>query len=211
MSLQTKNIKLLKPLIILVISIIVFIFLLFLFRQSILSSLANFLIVENNNNKTQVCFVLSGNAFDRGNKAIEMYNNHFVTHFYCTGENMANDLKAIGIYKSEAALQKDYLIRKGVPDSLITIISRGTSSYEEINCIDSFCTAQKINACYILTSKFHTKRIFSLLKEKKSPTSYAMIGASSSNFNEANWWKNEYGLIALNNEYVKLLYYKLKY
>ncbi len=192
-------------------SVFVFISLLFIFRNSLLASLGNYLIIENKLDQANSCFILSGNAFDRGNKAVEMYNSHIVTHFYCTGENMANDLKAIGIYKSEAALQKDYLIRKGVPDSLITIISRGTSSFEEIKTIDSFCIANQIQNTYIISSKFHTRRIYSLIQQLKSNTQYALIGANSSIYNEATWWKNEYGLIALNNEYVKLLYYKLKY
>lgn len=192
-------------------SVFVFVSLLFIFRISLLASIGNYLIIENKIEQAQICFVLSGNAFDRGNKAVEMYNKHLVTHFYCTGENMANDLKAIGIYKSEATLQKDYLIRKGVPDSLITIVSRGTSSFEEIKMIDSFCAANHFNNVSILSSKFHTKRIYSLIQQLKSNTQYALIGANSSMYNEATWWKNEYGLLALNNEYVKLLYYKLKY
>lgn len=36
-------------------------------------------------------------------------------------------------------------------------------------------------------------------------------GTSSSYYNKMEWWKTEEGLIAINNEYMKLLYYWWKY
>ena len=37
-----------------------------------------------------------------------------------------------------------------------------------------------------------------------------VIGASAISYSENKWWENEYGLLALNNEYVKLMYYCFK-
>jgi hypothetical protein len=36
-------------------------------------------------------------------------------------------------------------------------------------------------------------------------------GAPASSFQESSWWTSEEGLIMLNNEYVKLAYYHIKY
>lgn len=186
--------------------------LLYFFRNSLLQATANFLIQEDQiPNSSQVCFVLSGNALDRGNKAIELYKSNHVIHFYCSGENISNDLKAFGINKKECALQKEYLVKNQVPDSCISIIEKGTSSYEELKAIDQYCHLHAIDRAIIVSSKFHTRRIQMILDNMRAHTSFTVIGASSSNFKEQEWWKSEYGLIALNNEYVKWLYYKLKY
>ena len=185
---------------------------LYLFRVSILESAASFLIQEDKiPSTTEVCFVLSGNAFDRGNKAIELYKSNKVLHFYCSGENLSNDLKAFGINKKESELQREYLLKNQIPDSCISLIEKGTSSYEELKAIDKYCHEHYINRAIIVSSKFHTRRIQMILNNMHVYTSFTVIGASSSNFKELEWWKSEYGLIALNNEYVKWMYYKFKY
>jgi hypothetical protein len=38
-----------------------------------------------------------------------------------------------------------------------------------------------------------------------------MVAVPESTFDRASWWKNESGLITLNNEYLKLVYYYFKY
>ncbi|MEI6312296.1 MAG: YdcF family protein [Bacteroidota bacterium] len=185
---------------------------LYLFRISIFKSAAGFLIQEDKiPSSSQACYILSGNAFDRGNKAIELYKSNKVMHFYCSGENLSNDLKAFGINKKECALQKEYLVKNQVPDSCISLIEKGTSSYEELKAIDKYCHEHYIDRAIIVSSKFHTRRIQLILDKMEAYTSFTVIGASSSNFKELEWWNSEYGLIALNNEYVKWMYYKLKY
>ena len=48
-------------------------------------------------------------------------------------------------------------------------------------------------------------------KLKELETELIIHGTGSTRYDEAEWWKKEEGLIMVNNEYVKLLYYELKY
>jgi hypothetical protein len=64
-------------------------FVVYITRIPIFHFLGNYLIKENAIQSKQVCFVLSGNAYDRGNKTIELYNKNYISHIYCTGGNVS--------------------------------------------------------------------------------------------------------------------------
>lgn len=193
------------------ITLILVLLTLFFFRIQLCKALANYLIIQEPSSNAAYCFILSGNALDRGNKAIQLYQAQPSIHFVCSGMNISNDLKAMGLNRPESELQKDFLIAHGVADSSITILPKGSSTYEEINAIHDFCKKNAIQKASILSSNFHTRRIKLLLNKLNTEVDFSVIGCSSSNFNEREWWKSEYGLIALNNEYMKLMYYTWKY
>lgn len=171
---------------------------------------SSFLIKERITPGKKSCFILSGNAYDRGNCAISLYKSGLVASFYCSGANVSNDLKSIGIFKTESDIQKEFLVRSGIPDSLIQIVPYGTSTREELKAIDSFCAKNNIQKGLIISTYFHTHRIHSECKKYKRLNQFDIRGCSNSLFNEQFWWQNEYGCIALNNEYIKLILYSIK-
>lgn len=185
----------------------------FIFRTSIFRAFANFLIVETNCEEIEYAFVLSGGAFDRGNKGATLYHSGKAKHFVCTGENQSPDIMALGIDTLESDLTKLQLIKMGVPEMAITLIKEGTSTLEESEIILEFCKGKGLDSILLISSKFHTRRIDQVFTKKyKEEGIYVCIqGAPSSLYDEMNWWKSEYGLIALNNEYLKQLYYLINY
>ena len=185
----------------------------YFFRESILLGLGNHLIREEKIREPQPVFILSGNAFDRGSKAFDLYKTHKALHLYCTGANISNDLKAIGILKTESQVTVEYLRHLLVPDSLITNIASGTSTIEERDLILNYCMAHHLSKIAIVTSKFHTRRVYSIFKQKFSDhhIQVSIEGAKNSSFDESVWWHSEEGLIAFVVEYIKLGYYWVKY
>ena len=65
----------------------------------------------------------------------------------------------------------------------------------------------------LVTSAFHTRRARWIFEKTLAglPVRLQMVAVPYSDFNQTNWWKNENGLITLNNEYIKLFYYDFKY
>lgn len=192
---------------------ILFLLVLFVFRKPLLRSIANFLICENISSESLPVFVLSGSAFDRGNKAFELYTSGKARTICCTGINQAGDLKAMNINISEGLVTMKHLANMGVADSLLTYIPLGTSTIEESEAIMDYCKQKRWKKITILSSRFHTRRIHFVFNQKFSDNGIeiCICGAPSSSYNENNWWTNEDGLIAVNNEYIKLLYYMIKY
>lgn len=182
------------------------------FRSTILRGFAQYLIVNEPFEHCQYGFVLSGGAFDRGNKAAELYNTGKIEKIICTGANQSPDLKAFGTDTLESDLTKLQIMKSQVPDSAIELLKKGTSTQEESEAILAFCLNNNIKEIVLISSSFHTRRVKQVFKKKFKEANIATYiqGAPSSVYNEMKWWQNEYGLIALNNEYFKIAYYKLK-
>ena len=175
-------------------------------------AVANYLICEDTPSKSQAIFILSGAPTERSLKASELYKNNLCKNLICTGETHPQDFAALGIDVTEAELTKMSLVHLNIPDSLVALLKEGTSTQEEANAILKYCIVKNLTAIAIISSKFHTRRIRNVFKEKFSEKGIEVkiLGASAIGYNELEWWNNEYGLIALNNEYVKLLYYCIK-
>ena len=63
-----------------------------------------------------------------------------------------------------------------------------------------------------IRDRFHTRRAGNVYKRRFAAEGITVIvrGAHAFDFDEDTWWQNEYGLIGLNNEYMKTLYYLIK-
>lgn len=196
-------------------TILLFLVFLFLMREPILRKAGDFLMYENEIDEYYpVAFVLSGGSFERGNHAAAVFNSGQVGKIVCTGENQSPDLKVFFTEKDilESTLTKIQITRMGVPDSLVLLLKKGTSTLEEADYILKYCKENRIHKCMVLSSKFHTKRVKQVFKKKfeKQGIQICISGAPSSAYNEMEWWKSENGLITVNNEYIKQLYYLVK-
>lgn len=202
-----------RRLLVVIISLCLFCVLLYAFRAPLLRWFATSLIVEDPVQKADVMFVLSGGGYDRGNEAAKIMREGFVNNIVCTGGNPFVELKVFNIDTLESDMTVADLRRLKIPDSLITQIREGTSTKEESEIILKYCVKNKIKKAIVLSSKLHTHRINEVFRKKLKDAGVQLIvrGAPSSRFNEMQWWQSEEGLIAVNNEWLKRIYYWLKY
>jgi hypothetical protein len=65
----------------------------------------------------------------------------------------------------------------------------------------------------VVSDKYHTNRINYAFRHLYKDAGIELIlrGAHSSQYLENLWWASETGLLMVNNEYVKLIYYYIKY
>ena len=101
----------------------------------------------------------------------------------------------------------------GVQNKFIEVIKIGTSTKEESDVISKYGKENQLSKVIVLSDKFHTNRIRSVFNKafKNNSTQLLIHGSPSSQYDEDYWWKSEQGLIMVNNEYVKSLYYLIKY
>lgn len=186
--------------------------LLFLFRVPLLRACGNFLIYEDKMEKVSVLFVLSGDAWDRGNEAERLYREGFADKIICTGGNVPRIFLIAGIPYLESELTQKHLINEGIPEKDIELICQGTSTKEEADYILEYCKGHDVKKLAIVSTKFHTRRINITFKKKFEEARLQLIirGVPSSAYDENFWWKSEDGLIFVNNEYIKIMYYWLK-
>jgi uncharacterized SAM-binding protein YcdF (DUF218 family) len=197
-----------RVLIILVATLIVLVIL----RHPILRALGNYLIDESPVENCQAVFVLGGNSYDRGLEALSIYQKGLADRIVCTGGNIPLVLAAIDTVMYEADVTGNMLLKRGVPENRIDRLTSSTSTLEESDEILSFCLENNLDTIMVVSSKFHLKRVRLVFEDKfdEERIHICFHGAPSSYYAEGDWWNSEGGMIMVNNEYMKLLYYWLK-
>lgn len=182
------------------------------FKTPILQSFSNFLMKQDTAERADLMVVLSGSAFDRGNEGARLYKEGYAKQIICPGGNLENLFLILGDTLYESDLCRKNVIRNGVPDSLVTAVHYGTSTREEADTILGYCRQHQIKKIIVVTNLFHTRRAGNVYKKRfeKEGITVLMRGAHATDYDENHWWQSEYGLIALNNEYMKTLYYLIK-
>ena len=185
----------------------------YVFRVPELRWFATSLIVEDPLEKVDAIVVLSGGGYDRGNEAVKILKAGYSNQVICTGGNPVIELKVLGIDTLESDMTAANLRRQGIPDSMITELRDGTSTKEESDIVADYCVQHQIKKLMILSSKLHTHRVQEVFrgKLKKRGIELVVRGAYNSRYNELEWWHSEDGLIAVNNEWLKRIYYWWKY
>lgn len=183
------------------------------FRFQILRGAGHFLIRQDEPSKADAIIVLSGNPFDRGKKAAELFKAGWSPRIVVTGGEKSALLDAYGIHVLSCEVTRRAVINQGVDSSAIETLCEGSSTWEEYEAIKAQCKARGWDKIMVVSSLFHTRRINHFLRGGLAGAGIEMVlvGAPESAFDEEEWWKKEEGLIFLNNEYIKFFYYWMKY
>jgi len=186
---------------------------LFLLRFRILRAAGNFLIKEDKLEKVDATFVLGAHAFDRAKEAAHIYNQKKTPKIVTSGGVYSEDFKIHHKKISLAEIAQQALLNRGVDTAAIHVINRGTSTFEESEIILGYASQQGYKKIAVVSSAFHTRRVGNVFhkKFKKEGIKVIVRGAEPTKYSTDAWWEEEEGLIFVNNEYVKLIYYMLKY
>lgn len=194
-------------------ALLVFLILLWLLRKPLMRMTGNVLICENELQQTEAIFVLSGNPEARSAEAARLLRSAWAPRIVCTGENIPDLFDAFDIEINEAELSRERLLEEGVPSHRIELLPLGTSTREESNYILEYCKLKGLRKITVLSDKFHTRRMDYAFRDdfEKAGITLVLRGAPATSYSESLWWAEESGILMVNNEYVKLFYYYLKY
>lgn len=210
MSILSKKHRVRKYLLALSVACLFFL-LLFLFRFELLRAGGRYLISEDEPCRVQAIFILAGGPKDRAEEALALYRKGFGRLLVCTGGTVPADFEALGLPYREAEISARYLSRSGADSSVIRLLPEGSSTLEESKLILGYCLANGLDSVMVVSHRFHTRRIRSFFEKpfREAGIYLNIHGAPSSQYDEERWWENEYGLLMVNNEYVKMIYYLL--
>lgn len=185
-----------------------------LFHRPLLRAMGSFLIYEDAQpTGTPVLVVLGGNSFERGTAAFDLHRQQPFEEIWCTGGNIPSAFLALDTAIYEAELSAMYLKKRGVSEKNLRILTGSTSTWEEAFEVKEACESARITSITILSSKFHTRRVRSVFRKvfENSEVDLYFAGAPPLTYDIDSWWKEESGLLMVNNELVKTLYYFLVY
>ncbi|MFM2375484.1 MAG: hypothetical protein RLZZ165_581 [Bacteroidota bacterium] len=178
-----------------------------------LHGIGGFLIVEDDLQRSEAIFVLSGNSFDRGREAAEIYQAGWSPRIVCLGGETNPSLELYGICDLSYASTARVLLAQDVPASAIDTLPEGTSTFEEFEAIALYCKQHRLHRIIAVSSLFHTRRMdeFFRLRLLFEGIELILRGAEESSFDEEEWWREEPGLLFVSNEYIKLFYYWMRF
>ncbi len=208
-----KNRKGLRKIVIVLGVILIASLLTYVIRRPIMRVFGNYLIQEDELSQCDALFVLSGNPKDRAMESARLLKAGYAPKVVCTGESVHRILLVVGDSTDEAGLSRMELLAAGIPEAQIEVLHIGTSTREESGAILSYCKTKGLKKIMVVSDKFHTNRIDYAFRDVFEDAGIQLVlrGSPSNAYSESNWWGNEEGLIMVNNEYIKLIYYYVKH
>lgn len=187
--------------------------LLFAFHIPLLKGLGSILIKEDALVHADAVYVLGGSPRERGAKGAELLLDGWTDRMIATGSNIPGVMEGEGIMLNEATLSKRAALREGADSTKIRLIEKGTSTWEEAGLIRADAQQMQFDTILVVSTEFHLRRVSRVFRKHFQGTNVQLrfIAASSLAYESERWWTSEEGLLMVNNEYVKLLYYLIKY
>lgn len=187
--------------------------LLYLLRIPLLRGMGNYLINDDQVQKVDAAFVLSGASYERSKEGALIFDQGYAPIVVATGGNISQTLLSMNMELYEADISAAALERLGVDRQNIEIIQEGTSTYEEAEIISRYAQEKGWNQVMIISSAFHTRRVNNVFKKRFRNTGIEINihSAPPVQYSIESWWEKEEGLMSVYSEYVKLIYYAIKY
>lgn len=189
--------------------------LVYAFRAPLLTGVAKVLTVNDPPASADIIFLLNGDYNTRPFRAAELYKQGYAPRIVIARSEDSPAVK-LGLIPNETDISVGVLEHMGVPSERIVILPMQggvTSTFDEAAVLHKYIEAHSVKKVILVTSAFHTRRAKWIFERELAglPVSLDMVAVPYSTFDQTNWWQNENGLITLNNEYIKLIFYYFKY
>ncbi len=185
------------------------------FRSQILTGIADYLIVTDRLQPADVIVLLNSEVDTRPFRASELYKQGLAP-LVLIARSESTPTVDLGLVPNDTDISVAVMEKLGVPAGKIIILpfpGGVTSTFDEASAVRQYVAAHPIRRIILVTSAFHTRRARWTFKKVLAglPVTVEMVAVPYAGFDQTNWWKNETGLITLNNEYIKWFYYLFKY
>jgi uncharacterized SAM-binding protein YcdF (DUF218 family) len=185
----------------------------YVFRAPLLAGLANAWIVSEPPAKADVIVVLGGGPETRPFEAARLYRQGLAPRILIMNPKPEAAF-VLGLIPSEAELTRQILSKQGVPAAALVILGNEvTSSYEESMAFRDWVKTNAIKSVIIPTDLFHTRRVRWLYRKELKHTGIqvSVEAVPVRDYTARDWWRNEHGVVAFQNEVLKFAYYRIKY
>jgi len=180
---------------------------------------ARLLIVKSDLASADAIVVMSGSStyLERADWAAKLYREGRAPVIILTNDSLISgwdQKEQRNPYFYELASRE--LQKRGVPESKIQVVSDiALGTYEETLGIRDYATAHHLNRLLVVTSAYHTRRTLWSLRHA-SEGSGIEIGIDSpppgwQTPAPSRWWWRRWGWKVVAGEYVKLIYYWMRY
>lgn len=186
---------------------------LYLFRYFILRSMGNSLVYESEPVITDAIAVLSGGGTVRLEKAIELYQTGLSKRIFITlPEIITEEMPYRDLLETEKRMCIALLELRGIPpDSVYWSLKPCYSTYTEAVLVHSWLNQNQLRSVTVVPGLFQSRRAKWCMDRafRESGYDYRIAPAPQSVYSATNWWTHEEGIITVENEYLKNVYYRI--
>jgi uncharacterized SAM-binding protein YcdF (DUF218 family) len=189
--------------------------LLCLFRYQVLAAVGNFLVVTDTLEAADMILLLNGDPTVRPAHAVDLFSRGLAPKIVIA---RAEDSVGVqfGAYPNVTDSNIVILKKLGVPDSqIVQLRPPGGVQHtaDEADVVLAYCKQHSVHKMIIVTSDLHSRRARFIFRKVMSANQIKVMLSpiADRKYGASNWWKLEDGLIGCQNEYLKLLYYHVKY
>jgi uncharacterized SAM-binding protein YcdF (DUF218 family) len=180
-------------------------------RFALLGAAGRFLVRSDALARADAIYVLGGAPVERGMEGARLLAEGWAPKLFFTGEGIDQVLACYGITQTEADMSMHVALGEGAPLERLHPLRVATSTFEEAEAIRQEAGIRHQDTIIVVTTEFHTRRVKGVFAKAFADSGVTVLvhGASSMRYDAKRWWDSEEGLIMVNNEYMKLLYYAL--
>lgn len=180
---------------------------------------ATALIVRAPLSRADVIVVLGGSATykERAQLAAQLYHDRRAPRIILTNDNQRGPWSTAdqrNLFYYERALNELHAL--GVPEESIEILPQPVSStYDEVVLLRSYAEARGIHSILVVTSAYHSRRalwtLLQVFKDKEIEIGLEPVAAGNQTPATATWWLYPHGWVTVVGEYLKIIYYRLRF
>ena len=195
--------------------IVLFPILLYVFRFQALAGIGNFLVIHDQLEPADLIFLLNGDPTVRPYRAAALFDQGLAPKIVIARSQDSPGVE-FGAYPNPTDSNLIILKKLGVPETQLTELRPGkgvASTFDEAIALRDYCRLHTVRKVIVVTSDLHSRRSRFVFRKVLSGMGIKLMLSpiSDRKYGAANWWRIEDGVIGCQNEYIKLLYYHLKY
>jgi uncharacterized SAM-binding protein YcdF (DUF218 family) len=190
--------------------------LLYSIRGPILRRVGGYLVnTDATLNRADVIFVLNGDYNTRPFYAADLYDQRKAPRV-AIAQSESSPAVEMGLVENVTDIAVRIMESEGVPADDLYVLSENhpvTSTFDEAAALKQYMIDRNYDSLILVTSQMHTRRARWIFEKELAGLDINMqvAGAPHAHFDASNWWTVEDGLIFVNNEYIKLYFYWIKY
>lgn len=173
-----------------------------------LSLLGTALVKQTPLQPADVIVVVSGGGVSRTDPAAELYARGYAERILVSG----GTYRVLEDTVAASDLMIENLVAAGVPPAAILQESRAQSTWENAVFSQRALAADRPQSIILVTDDYHSRRTYYVFRKIFGPSTRIMSApAPNGEFPIERWWTYEPGLITVQNEWFRLLWYMLRY
>jgi uncharacterized SAM-binding protein YcdF (DUF218 family) len=182
-------------------------------RSSILQECAELWIVSDRVEPADAIAVLGGGVDLRPFAAADLYKQGLASKILVANVKLG-PIEKLAIVPAHSELNREVLLKLGVPEEAIIGFGNNVSStFDESRALAVWAKDNGAHTIIVPTELFPGRRQRWILNhELASAGAHVLMDAHKPlEYSVDDWWKHEEGVIDLQNELIKYVYYRLKY